>query len=223
MSKNCFIITSSVKPLMGLISHEQRYKQTIDCLTQLRIKLPNEILVLADCSVIPLSDKEKMELESKVDLFIDLSMCERTFNYSKQGLKSHAENSLLYTAITKLKEEIFFKDCKRIFKFSSRSWLTEHFNLSDYDNTYGKYVFKKRIPTWMSSANITDLLITRMYSFCSSLTNDYLEVIDNNMKVLNSLDTEHAHFLNTPKDKLIEFNNIHCWGVLAGNGNIEHY
>ena len=36
-------------------------------------------------------------------------------------------------------------------------------------------------------------------------------------------DTEHAHFANIPKEYLVEFDKVHCWGWLAGNGQIEHY
>ncbi len=36
-------------------------------------------------------------------------------------------------------------------------------------------------------------------------------------------DTEHAHFVNIPKQFLVEYEKINCWGWLAGNGQIEHY
>jgi hypothetical protein len=221
MNKNIFIITSALKPRIGVFSHEERYNQTINCLEDLRLKLPDEFLILADCSVFSLSEEEKLELSSKVDLFLDLSTCEKTLEYSKMGLKSHAENSLLYTVLTKIKDESFFKNSKRVFKISARSWLTEQFTLSDYEDTYGKYVFKKRILSWMN--NSTYLFVTRLYSFCSSLVEEYLEIIQKNEGMLSYLDTEHIHFINVPQDKLIELDNIHCWGYLASNGTTEYY
>ena len=70
---------------------------------------------------------------------------------------------------------------------------------------------------------VSDLLITRMFSFCPSLYDTYLQVIQKNFQVMNQLDTEHAHFYNIPKEHLVEFDTLHCWGKMAGNGQIEHY
>ena len=100
----------------------------------------------------------------------------------------------------------------------------EQFDITEYDNLFGKFVFKKRIPTWMHTPEISDLLITRMFSFCPSLIDTYLTVIQDNIPLIQrGFDTEHAHFANIPKQHLVEFDKIHCWGWLAGNGQIEHY
>jgi len=37
------------------------------------------------------------------------------------------------------------------------------------------------------------------------------------------MDFEHAHFVNIPKEHLVEFDKIHCSGWLAGNGQVEKY
>jgi len=103
--------------------------------------------------------------------------------------------------------------------------LEPEFNLSDYDNLFGKYVFKKRIPTWMPQVThgATDLLITRMLSFCPSLIDNYMEVTQKNFPLFQFMDFEHAHFVNIPKEHLVEFDKIHCSGWLAGNGQVENY
>jgi hypothetical protein len=120
-----------------------------------------------------------------------------------------------------LKQNNLLKDVKRIFKFSARSELEDTFDIKEYDNLFGKYVFKKAIPSWMNSTD--SLFITRLFSFCPSLVDDYLQVIQKNMPLLNRMDTEHAHWVNIPNQHLVEFGKIHCWGWLAGNGQIEHY
>jgi hypothetical protein len=94
--------------------------------------------------------------------------------------------------------------------------------INEYDNLFGKYVFKKAIPTWMHNGP-KNLFITRMFSFCPSLIDNYLGVIQKNLPMLNQIDTEHAHWVNIPKEYLVEFDKVHCWGWLAGNGQIEHY
>jgi hypothetical protein len=99
--------------------------------------------------------------------------------------------------------------------------------MKEYENLFGKFVFKKRIPTWMGYIKFgaDHLLITRMWSMCPSLIDAYLSVIQQNLGMLSNglADTEHAHYVNIPKDYLIEFDKIHCWGWLAGNRQIEHY
>jgi hypothetical protein len=66
------------------------------------------------------------------------------------------------------------------------------------------------------------LLITRMYSFCPSLIDTYLTVLQQNMSLYNRMDFEHAHYTNIPKKYLVELDRIYCWGWLSG-GKIEHY
>jgi hypothetical protein len=121
------------------------------------------------------------------------------------------------------------QDTKRIFKFSARSILHDSFDIKEYDNLFGKYVFKTKIPSWLppdKQAQTTDhLFITRMYSMCPSLINDYLQTL---VKCYNSvnetgIDTEHAHHQHIDKKYLIEFDKLHCEGIMAGTGATEVY
>jgi hypothetical protein len=133
----------------------------------------------------------------------------------------------LATIKNDLKLSKMLSSVKRIFKFSARSELEDSFDMKEYENLFGKFVFKKRIPTWMGYIKFgaDHLLITRMWSMCPSLIDAYLSVIQQNLGMLSNglADTEHAHYVNIPKDYLIEFDKIHCWGWLAGNRQIEHY
>ena len=224
--KNLFLVTSAIKPLdSAFFTNEQRMHQTIDTLISIRRKLPESIIVLAEASFNPLSDDEKIKLQQFCNGYIDLSTQPDVRGFSGLKLKSQAETALLFHTIATLKQQPFMREVKRIFKFSGRTLLDDGFNLNDYDNLFGKYVFKKRIPTWMSKTvyGASDLLITRMYSFCPSLIDNYLEILGKNLDLLNHMDTEHAHFVNIPKKYLIEFDTIHCTGWLSGNGQIEKY
>ena len=85
-----------------------------------------------------------------------------------------------------------------------------------------------RSPTWLKgeAAEIfTDLLITRLFSFCPSLIDDYMIVCQRNMGVIvdTGVDTEHAHFFNIDSNRLIELDTIHCQGIMAGTGLTEIY
>jgi hypothetical protein len=143
-------------------------------------------------------------------------------------MKSQAENVLMFHTLSTLKNSPqtskLMNSVKRIFKFSGRSVLEDSFDIKEYDNMFGKFVFKTRIPTWMQQDQVSHLFITRLFSMCPSLIDTYLGVIQNNLRLVDAgYDTEHAHFANIPKQHLVEFDKIHCWGWLAGNGQVEHY
>jgi hypothetical protein len=224
--KNLFLVTSAIKPLDSVFfTDEQRMHQTIDTLISIRKKMPESIIILAEASFNPLSDGEKTTLQQFCNGYIDLSTQTDVRGFSGVKLKSQAETALLFHSLMILKQQPFICGVKRIFKFSGRTILDDSFNLSEYEGLFGKYVFKKRIPTWMPRVvyDASDLLITRMYSFCPSLIDNYLEVLGKNLDLLNHMDTEHAHFVNIPKKYLVEFDTIHCTGWLSGNGQIEKY
>jgi hypothetical protein len=221
-NKNLFIVTSSLKPNMGTFSDSDRFAQTIASLKSIRKRFPAGFIVFSDVSVRPVSDLEKETLARLCDAYIDMSQQPDVRGFSQHNMKSHAENALLFYTLITLRQNNMLKDVKRIFKFSARSELEVTFDIKEYDNLFGKYVFKKAIPTWMNNSP-DKLFITRMFSFCTSLLDNYFDVISKNMPLLDKIDTEHAHWLNTPKEHLVEFDKIHCWGWLAGNGRIEHY
>jgi hypothetical protein len=115
----------------------------------------------------------------------------------------------------------------RIFKISARTDLFNDFNPYEHDH-FGKYVFKKRMPTWLSGERaeiFTNLLITRLFSFCPSLIDDYMIACKRNLGIINDtgVDTEHAHFFNMKSELLVELDQIHCQGVMASTGATEFY
>lgn len=221
--KNLFIVTSSLKPNSGAFTDDQRFTQTIQSLISIRKIVPDAIVIFTDVSIRPVSDYEKTLIQELTNGYLDLSHHPDVRHFSETGQKSTAENALLFFTLHTLKQNNLLKDVKRIFKFSARSELEDSFNIKEYDNLFGKYVFKKAIPTWMPPNSPENLFITRMFSFCTSLVDNYLSVINKNIPMTNQIDTEHAHWVNIPKEYLVEFDEIHCWGWLAGNGQIEHY
>ncbi len=229
--KNLFIVTSALKPVMGAFSNDQRFDQTIASLESIRKKVPEAIVLFTDVSTSQVTDKEKEKISSLCNAYLDMSEEPNTRYCAVNGLKSHGENCLLFATLITIKQNPqlsrILNETKRIFKFSARTELDDNFDITQYDNLFGKYVFKKRIPTWTDTVmhGADHLLITRMYSFCPSLMDSYLLVLQKNLHLLSNAiqDTEHAHYVNIPKEYLVEFDTLGCWGWLAGNGQIEHY
>jgi len=224
--KNLFIVTSALRPSVGVFDDSDRFTQTVATIKSLRNKLPSAIIILADVSVREVPQFEKETIAGMVNAYIDLSQEPLVKELSVNGQKSMAENALMFFTLQTLKQHNLLKDVKRIFKFSARSELEDRFDIADYEGLFGKFVFKTRIPTWMNQPQqgATHLLITRMFSMCTSLVDVYLGLINQNLNLCNSgLDTEHAHFITIPKQYLVEFDKLKFWGWLAGNGQIEHY
>lgn len=225
--KNLFIVTSSLKPNVGYFSDVDRFTQTISSLQSLRNKIPDAVILFSDCSARPVSEAERNEISKYANVYFDLSSQPDCKHCVINALKSPGENVMLFHTLLSLKQNPqlspILNQVKRIFKYSARTILEESFDIKEYDNLFGKFVFKKRLTSWKNPNDY--LFITRLYSFCPSLVDIYLEVLQKNLHLFNSgvPDTEHAHFINIPKNHLIEFDKVHCWGWLAGNGQVEHY
>jgi len=228
-NKPLFIVTSALRPMMGIFNDEERYKQTMQTLKSIREKCPNAYIIFADASVREVPPLEYMTISKSVNYFMkmDSKYNEDVIALSQAGRKSEAETALLYHIMIRLKvDENLQKPMQqisRIFKITGRLELDDGFDIKQYDGLFGKYVFKKRIPSWMPDPKITsDLLITRLFSLCPSLIDNYMNVLRNNYQMLGFVDTEHAHFANIPKEYLVEFDKVHCKGQVASNGQWEY-
>ena len=230
-STDLFIVTSALNPNMGVLSREDRLTQTIEGLASLRQKCPDAIVILADGSPEPVEQDKIKQFEHLVNFVAAFSGDKDISQFASVGRKSEAENVLMLKVMMLLKQAPELKrlihSVRRIYKFSARTTLHDDFDVSEHDH-FGKYVFKKRMPTWLAgeAAEIfTDLLITRLFSFCPSLIDDYSIVCRRNIGVIRDagVDTEHAHFFNIESEKLVELDQIHCQGVMASTGATEFY
>jgi hypothetical protein len=230
-NKQLFIVTSALNPQMGVINRDDRLKQTLDGLLSLREKCPEAIILLADGSPEKVEAEKYEKMQALVDLVADFSGDKDISQFASSGRKSEAENVLMLKVLTLLKREQgmmrLLQSVSRIYKLSGRTDIDEGFDVNEH-NHFGKYVFKKRMPTWLQGERaevFTDLLITRLFSFCPSLIDDYAILCRRNISVImdTGVDTEHAHFFNVDPDKLIELDTIHCRGTVAGTGTLEIY
>lgn len=232
--KDLFIVTSAIRTGIGVIDENSRLEQTIQGLKSLRKYSPNAIIMLVDASSKPISEETHHILSRLTDRTIMFEGDEDLMTLANAGLKSQAEIVLLFKTINALKFhpelQKMMAEVRRVFKLSGRTDMIEGFDPSAYDDLFGKYVFKKRMASWLPQelqfkSNCDHLLITRMYSFCTSLMDDYFNTLPQIYNTVNQygVDTEHAHFGNINKEHLIEFDNLYCEGVLAGNGQIERY
>jgi hypothetical protein len=230
-NKPLFIVSSALNSQMGVINQDDRLDQTLDGLKTLRKYVPEAIILLADGSPVPVQDFKIKEISEHVDFIVDMSGDEQIVKFAINHRKSEAENVLMIKTMMLLKKEPammkLMHSVNRIFKLSARTDIHSSFKVDDHLH-FGKYVFKKRMPTWIQDSRksfATDLLITRFFSMCPSLIDEYISLATDNINLMiqTRVDTEHAHFVNIRKDRLVELDEIHCQGVMAGTGDVEVY
>jgi hypothetical protein len=229
--KNLFIVTSALNADMGVVSRKDRFDQTVKGLLSIRKYVPDALILLTDGSPNKIDDEKLKALAHFANFAADFSDDAQITELASNHQKSEAENLLMLKTLMLLQQDEGMKDVLsdvgRIFKISGRTDLTDEFDVAEHI-VPGKYVFKKRIPTWLADSRkefATDLLITRMFSFCPTLMNDYMKMCEDNILLVlqTMIDTEHAHFVNINKDLLVELDEIHCTGIVAGTGTVENY
>ena len=229
-----FIVTSALKTSIGVIDDETRTRQTIEGLQSLRKAAPDAIIFLVDASSRMVDEATMVTVTQYCDRSISFFGDEDLMSLANAGLKSQAEITLLFKTLSIIKQhpelQKMMAGVRRVFKLSARTNILEGYDPKAYDNQYGKYVFKKAMPSWLPpqkqlESGCDHLYITRMYSFCISLFDNYLNTLPAIYQTINQhgVDTEHAHYGNIDKGFSVEFENLYCQGMLAGNGQLEAY
>lgn len=218
-----FIVPSCIKSKVGMINHADRFEQTLKTFATVRQQVPDAVIVFCDSSIGGLEETKRFKIKNSVDYYLDYSDDPTAQEINERMLKSHGETYLLKSAILFARDKLNLqKETGRMFKLGGRCELLNEFTMNDYANADGKFVFKKRLDSWMDK-NIqqhfgsTHLLETRLYSWNLNMIDEYISILDKNFDLLNSgLDTEHAHYVNIPKDKLLEFDVLNVGCYVAG-------
>ena len=164
---------------MSVFSHQERFAQTIETFKSIQKYAPESTIIISDTSVEALPDEWIQEILKYCKFFINLSEDNTLRNLSNQGLKSPAECLLFLNTLKTIKPLIadHTLDADRIFKLSGRYELNEGFNIDAYQGLNGKYVFKRRVQSWMGP-NLS-LLDVRLWSFDAQLLDKTEEMYSN--------------------------------------------
>lgn len=218
--KPLFLITSALNPSYGVFSLQERLEQTKGTIKSIRDIVPEADIFLVDVSVNKLPDEIKAQIVPTVNYYMDLSDNETMRQLSLGQAKSQSESYLTLCFLDALKVNNLVDKYDRIFKITGRMELYEGFDIASYDNLKGKYVFQKRVATWMSTPykECTHLYNTRLYSFCSSLVDTHIEILSGIFDYLNHVDLEHAMFARVPNELVVEFDKVYSKGPEASTG-----
>ena len=218
-----FVITSSINSLTSVIDAETRYQDTFKTIESVRKKVPNSIIILSESSSVKLSDEKLKILSEKVDHLLVLSDKPEVKLLGTRFLQSPAEATNLILTLEYIKN-LNLTGIDRVFKLTGRGQLNDNFDISHYEKSdlTGKYVFKKRIQSWMHHS--LSLFSTRCWSFCYSLLS---EVQDKMPKIYDGCmssghDLEHITFSEMDLNKLIEFEVVGFSCQISRTGEVEH-
>lgn len=211
-------------------SRQERFEQTLNTINSIRKKVPNSYILLYEVSETDIEEKYRVELESRVDLFINtnsdtiikliyenLHNDPSKFTYGKSLLECRA----LQLVLNCLQEYNLFSDSLRVFKLSGRYLLNDDFNINDYNSRFliNKYVMKyfdyeERFTNDKNFYNniygCKGSIVTALWSFDRYLFNDIKEVLYKSFKYMEKaiqvscgMDIEHSfyHFIN--KEKIV--------------------
>lgn len=231
--KNLIIVTSALKSSIGVLSEEDRFKQTMLSLISLRKVFLNDIILFADGSPEEIEKEKLDEIGKLVNAIICWNKDPEISQFARKGLKSEAETAMLFKMLVALKRDPelakVLSQVKRVWKISARTFLHESFDLKEFDGHFGKYIFKKAIPSWLppqyQRITTDHLYITRLFSLCPSLIDDYIHCLTDIYQTIDkfNIDTEHAHYKTIDRKHVVEFDKIHCEGVMASTGKTEIY
>ena len=208
---NVFIVTSTINTGIGLIPVEDRYQQTLITINSIKEKDDTAIIIVVDNSTVPLTNDKYDALTIAATYFLDIGNRTPCKQFNKEGVKGAGESYMLLVGLDMIKRLNILP--KRVFKISGRYKLSNTFDLSFYDNTYNKYVFKTRTT---NEYNMTSLH-SRLWSACGSLLQDMKILVSKSFyeHIVDQTTIEEAIFKNIFKDKLLEVEQIHCEGFIA--------
>lgn len=218
-----FIITSVLKPKMGILSNETRHQQTIKTIESIRKKAPGSLILMIDSSPVEIEPEITKEFSSKVEYFVSLSNHQHAIECANRGLKSPGELYIMVVALDIIRN-LTLTGVQRVFKITGRGELTDRFDISDYEfnpEMKNKYVFKKAVKSWMHPD--LKLVDTRLWSFDYTMLDEVDKMVREAFTecMATGWDIEHVYYkLIEDKDRIFEKDVIGMKCQLASTGDI---
>lgn len=215
MPRNVFLITSTINTPLGLINPADRFYQTINQLTSIKITDPTALLILVDNSLVPMTSEQEAEVVNLVDHFIYVGWRKFVINLNKHGIIGANEVYMVLVGLNLIKTQKI--SVKRLFKISGRRRFSDAFDITMYDNAdfYRKYVFKKR-EEYVQYSGVY-FLHTRFWSFCGSLVDDAIMLLSKSLETImqDHVLIEQAIYQNINKELLVELEQLEIEGTMT--------
>lgn len=219
---NIYIVTSSLIPA-GQQNPELRFSETLETFKSIRKHDRESLIIMSDVSLSSWPADWSDKIKGIVNVLIDFSNDVDIRPLCETMQKSASEVVMLIKTLNVIKTNRFDVNADRIFKLSGRYTIEDGFDLNQHAHPE-MFVFKKRNDTWMNPHRFgaTHNLDTRFFSLCHTQLTGYIEILGQITRLLGYVDTEHAHFVCVPKNKLVEVDRVYCTGRVASTNDVVH-
>jgi hypothetical protein len=154
----------------SIYSPTERFHQTLNTISSIRVSIPNSYIILFDNSEFSLDELNK--LNSVLDLFLNVQTDPIINDYTNvKTTKAYGELAQTYAALKYIQTNANYLKIKQFFKISGRYFINETFNYSQYNNDFN--VFKR-------NATVVDrqYYYTSFYKISGLKFEKYCETID---------------------------------------------
>ena len=248
--KTTWIITSAINTNVGAYSPELRAIQTHETLNSIQRFYPDARFVLVEAGN-PIDENNELYNSLKARCHVNLNM---TGNDQIRHLQDHFLNKMTNkhemggaTGLTKTVAELTIMtavldalknhpdmspatEVDRIFKISGRYQLSPLFDPTVYESAEaaGKYVFRRRDPSWMpdalESVGTEFGFSSRLWSFTPDRLDELIGKIDvmteDCLTISNThyVDIEHLLYKHIGTENTLELDHTHLYGTVAPTG-----
>ena len=116
----------------SVYSRQERFSHMIKTIENIRLKIPNNFIVLVECSL--LTKEEENFFLSNVDLFVNLYKNEEVREEIYSPSKSLGEGTMTIFGIRSLLKRNI--EWNNFFKITGRYWLNEDFDFEKFNHNY---------------------------------------------------------------------------------------
>lgn len=196
---NLVLITSVIntpnKPLSytntrSVFSRKERFEQTKQTIQSIKAKIPNNKILLVDCT--DFNEEEKLYFEKECDYILNLWNNKELHSTIFGISKALGEGTLTIQAILYIKENNICYN--NLIKISGRYWLNDNFDYAIFNNQ--SIIFRK--PDGLATSTV----LYKIPNYIQDPLYTFLKDNYNNMKNCISYETLFSNFL-----KSIKYNN----------------
>jgi len=209
---NLVLITSVIntpnKPLSysntrSVFSRKERFEQTKLTIQSIKAKIPNNKILLVECT--DFNEEEKLYFEKECDYILNLWNNKELHSTIFGISKALGEGTLTIQAILYIKENNICYN--NLIKISGRYWLNDNFDYAIFNNQ--SIIFRK--PDGLATSTV----LYKIPNYIQDPLDTFLKDNYHNMKNCISYETLFSNFL-----KSIKYNNTIFFDKLGVCGNV---
>jgi hypothetical protein len=230
------MLTSAINTKFGIYDSQQRLDQTIESIRSVRLHIPDAKIFLIEMAGIPLTEDQRTKLLAVADHLIDFTSdpsVTELFNSTDNWdiVKNVTEVMCFRNALEKLDNSGVIADLDRIFKFSGRYLLNEHFDIGFYEEYKNKnciVISKARNSQFSFETTGVELqYMSRLWSWPTAINKEITTSYENSLNYMfermtrgGYADIEHCLYKFLDRNKIIEKDPIGVTGNISPNGTL---